>query len=145
MVIKPKYIQVDCLEKEGLDLRQAEAVLKHKPDIIILEYPNNEKNPSLTFNEYGALEKPKDMVKKKNQKFSDKVLKIHPWAEADTVMWRNIARLWKSGHQCMVYSVDAPSDLTGEWLEVWKNCYPCVKKNWLWWVSFFVRFTIRKV
>ena len=137
--MKPKYIQVDCKETNKLDLRQAEAVLKHKPDIIILEYPNNNQTPDLEFNRFGALEKPKKMVEERIKEFPGEVLKIHPWARADTVMWKNIANLWSSGHQVLVYAVDAPNELTREWLEVWSYTYPCVKKNWVWWVQIYLR------
>ncbi len=137
--MKPKYIQFDCKEVDELDLRQANAVTKYKPDIIILEYPNNNKTPDLVFNKYEALKKPKELVKKRLKNFSNNVLKIHPWVKADTVMWKNIASLWAKDHQISIYSVDAPSELTSEWLDVWRYTYPCVKKNWLWWVQIYLR------
>jgi hypothetical protein len=137
--MKPKYIQINCRETDKLDLRQAKAVLRHKPDIIILEYPNNRKTPDLPFNKYEALEKPKEMVKKRLKGFPKKVLKIHPWAKADTIMWQNIASLWARGHQILVYAVDAPNELTREWLGAWRHAYPCIKKNWLWWVKIYLR------
>lgn len=138
-IMKPKYIQVDCRETSTLDLRQAKAVLKYKPDIIILEYPNNGQTPDMEFNKYDALKKPKKMVEDRLKEFPEAVLKIHPWARADTVMWENIASLWNSGHQVLVYAVDAPNELTREWLEVWHHTYPCVKKNWIWWVQIYLR------
>ena len=137
--MKPKYIQVSCKETEELDLCQAEAVLKFKPDIIVLEYPNNNKTPDSPFNKYGALNKPKEMVAERLKEFPDEVLKIHPWVKADTIMWRNVASLWAQDHQVLIYVVDAPSELTNEWLEVWKHTYPCVKKNWVWWVKIYLR------
>ena len=137
--MKPRYIQFNCREEDKPDLRQAKAVLKYKPDIIILEYPNNNKTPDLPFNKYGALKKPKNMVKNRLKKFPDKVLKIHPWLKADTIMWKNIAGLWAKGHQILIYAVDGPNELTGEWLEVWRHAYPCVTKNWVWWVRIYLR------
>ncbi len=137
--MEPKYIQFDCVESEKLDLRQANAVLRHKPDIIILEYPNNNKTPDLEFNKYDALKKPKDLVKKRLKKFPDEILKIHPWAKADQIMWENVADLWAKDHQVFVYAVDAPNELTSEWLDVWRHMYPCVKKNWVWWVKIYLR------
>lgn len=137
--MKPKYIQVNCKETEELDLRQAEAVVKFKPDIIVLEYPSNNKTPSLPFNKYDALNKPKKMVAERLKGFPDEVLKIHPWVRADTIMWENVASLWAQGHQVLTYSVDAPSELTSEWLEVWRHTYPGVKKNWIWWVQIYLR------
>ncbi len=137
--MKPKYIQFNCNETDELDLRQANAVLKYKPDIIILEYPNNNRTPDLLFNRYKALEKPKSMIKERVKDFSDKVLKIHPWARADTIMWKNVVSLWSKDHQVLVYAIDAPSELTKEWLDVWRYTYPSVKKNWIWWVQIYLR------
>ena len=137
--MQPKYLQFNCREVDELDLRQANAVLKHRPDIIILEYPNNNKTPDLPFNKYEAKKKPKGLVQKRLKDLPKEVLKIQPWAKADTIMWKNVAGLWQSGHQVMVYTVDAPSELTGEWLAVWRNTYPSVKKNWVWWVQIYLR------
>lgn len=137
--MRPKYIQVNCRETDKLDLRQANAVLKHKPDIIVLEYPNNKNTPDLEFNKYNALEKPKEIVEKRLKEFPEEVLKTHPWAKADTIMWKNVANLWSKGHQILLYAVDAPNELTKEWLEVWNHTYPCVKKNWVWWVQIYLR------
>lgn len=137
--MKPRYIQFNCKETDELDLRQANAVLEYEPDIIILEYPNNNKTPDLPFNKYDALKKPKDMVERRLQKFPDKVLKIHPWVKADTIMWKNVAGLWAKNHQIFMYAVDAPNELTREWLDVWRHTYPCVKKNWIWWVQIYLR------
>ena len=75
--MKPTYFQFNCKEIDKLDLHQANAVLKHKPDIIVLEYPNNNKTPDLPFNQYSPLKKPKGMIKSRLKKFPDKVLKIH--------------------------------------------------------------------
>jgi len=137
--MKPRYVQFNCEEANGLDLRQAKAVLKHKPDIIILEYPNNNKTPDLPFNKYGALEKPKKMVNDRLKEFPQEVLRIHPWAKSDTLMWKNVSVLWANGQQVLLYAVDAPNELTKEWLDVWKYTYPCIKKNWIWWVRIYLR------
>jgi len=137
--MKPIYHQFNCKETDELDLRQANAVLELKPDIIILEYPNNKKTPNLPFNNYPALEKPKQLVNKRLKEFPEKILKIHPWAKADTIMWKNINSLWGKNHQVLVYAVDAPVELTKEWLEVWNHMYPCSKRNWLWWVQIYLR------
>lgn len=137
--MKPIYIQFDCKETDESDLRQANAVLKHKPDIIILEYPNNNKTPDLPFNKYSPLKKPKDMIRARLKEFPGEVLQIHPWVKADTIMWNNIANLWEKGHQVLIYSVDAPNELTKEWLEVWNHAYPCIKENWVWWVKIYLR------
>lgn len=100
--MEPKYIQFDCKETDELDLRQANAVLRYEPDIIILEYPNNNKTPNLVFNKYDALKKPKDLVRKRLKKFPDEILKTHPWVKADTIMWKNVVDLWAKDHQVFI-------------------------------------------
>lgn len=137
--LKPKYLQFDCKETKQLDLRQANAVLEHKPDIIILEYPNNNKTPDSPFNKYQAQMKPKELLEERLKGFPKEVIRIHPWVKADEIMWKNIVQLWSEGHQIMVYTTDGPNELTRELLEVWNYTYPCVKKNWLWWVRIYLR------
>ena len=134
--LKPRFIQIDCREKNRSDLRQAKAVLKYKPDIIILEYPNNKDTPDTLFNAYEPAHKPL----KKLPTFSKETLAISPWVKSDVVMWNNIAYLWKKEkQQVLLYQVDAPKELVNEWLLVWKNMYPCDLKNWLWWVRIYLR------
>ena len=135
----PKIIQVDCKESKELDLSQANAILEYRPDIILLEYPNNEKYPDMQLNKFGPNDKPKNMVDKRTADFPSEVLKIHPWVVADTYMWRNIAELWVNGHQVLTYPTDGPSELTSEWLEVWNHMYPQATKNWVWWVQIYLR------
>ena len=134
--LKPRFIQVDCRETNKLDLRQAKAVLKYKPDIIILEYPNNEKTPDTIFNKYAPANKPL----KKLPKFSKETFAMNPWVKSDVVMWNNVVYLWKKEEcQVLIYQIDAPSELVSEWLLVWNNMYPCALKNWLWWVRSYLR------
>ena len=134
--LKPRFIQIDCREINKLDLRQARAVLKYKPDIIILEYPNNKKTPDTIFNKYTPANKPL----KNLPKFSKETFVVNPWVKSDVVMWNNIAYLWtKEKRQALVYSVDAPSELVREWFYVWENMYPCALKNWLWWTIIYLR------
>ncbi len=138
MNIKPKYIQVNLPETEKLNLDQAEAVSKYRPDIILLEYPNNEKTPDTIYNQYSVINKPFDQIEKQKEGLKE-ILPVHPWAQADIAMWDNIAKLWQTGQECLVYRTDGPSELTSEWLLVWKNMYPCATKNWLWWVQIYLR------
>lgn len=134
--LNPKFIQINCRETKKTDLRQARGVLEYKPDIIIMEYPNNKKTPDTIFNKYSPADKPL----KKLPKFSKETLLIAPWAKSDVVMWNNIAYLWKKKeHQVFIYKVDAPSELVNEWFSVWENMYPCALKNWLWWARIYLR------
>lgn len=135
--MKIRFIQFDCREKDKLDLRQAKAVLKYKPDIIFLEYPNNKKTPDTIFNKFSPLNKP---IKKLPNKFSKKTLLLCPWLKSDIIMWDNIVHLWKKEkHQVLVYYADAKEELLNEWLIVWENMYPSALKNWLWWVKIYLR------
>ena len=135
-ISSPRCIQIDCRETRKLDLRQARAVLQYKPDIIILEYPNNNKTPNMIFNKYSPANKPL----KKLPKFSRETFIINPWVKSDIVMWNNIAYLWgKEKHQVLLYPVDAPTELVKEWFLVWDNMYPCALKNWLWWTRIYLR------
>lgn len=134
----PKYIQINLPETDKLNLDQAEAVLKYKPDIILLEYPNNEKTPDTIYNNYSTKDKPLEKIKEQEESLQ-KQLVSQPWAQADITMWKNIAKLWQEGHECLVYRTDAPSELANEWFLVWKNMYPCATKNWLWWVKIYLR------
>ena len=135
----PIFKQINCTESDKLDLRQAEAVLRYKPDIILLEYPCNSEPPDTPLNHYEALKKPKELVAERTKAFSDEVLRKHPWAAADTQMWQNVAQLWSEGHQVLAYPTDAPSELTSEWWEVWNHMYPAATKNWVWWVPIYLR------
>lgn len=136
--MKAKYIQINCREGKESDLRQAEAVLKYKPDIIFLEYPNSNKTPSTIFNKYKPKDKPLYLVKKQQENLKE-VQRTMPWVKSDIIMWENLGKLWKQGYQVFVYNVDAPSELTSEMYGVWKNKYPTIKKNWLWWVRIYLR------
>lgn len=58
MKLNPKFIQRDCVEGGNADLRQAEAVLKHRPDIIIFEMPQGSSSgPGTIFNSYSCANK----------------------------------------------------------------------------------------
>lgn len=134
--LKPKFIQIDCRETKNVDLRQARAVLKYRPDIIILEYPSDKIGPDTIFNKY----RPENKPLKKLPKFSKETLAINPWVKSDIVMWENIVHLWKKeNHQVLIYQADAPAELVKEWFFVWENMYPCALKNWLWWTRIYLR------
>ncbi|MBL7036747.1 hypothetical protein ISR94_02800 [Candidatus Microgenomates bacterium] len=136
--MKYKFIQVNCIEGDNIDLRQAESILKYKPDIVLLEYPNNNKTPNTIYNSYKPNNKPLHLIKEQ-QKRLQRHIKTMPWVKSDIVMWENIEKLWKMNHQVLVYRTDAPNKLTNEWFEVWNHMYPCAKRNWLWWVQIYLR------
>lgn len=137
----PVFHQVNCIEsRDGtLDLRQAEAIGKYKPDIIILEYPTEGSVPEFPLNDYLPTEKPADLVAERTKEFSEKILKANPWVAADTIMWREVVKAWNQGKQIYAYPTDGPYELISEWREVWDHMYPQAIHNWVWWVPIYLR------
>jgi hypothetical protein len=137
----PVFHQINCAENRNgvLDLRQAEGIKKYQPDIVILEYPSNSEMPYFELNDFGALEKPKELVAQRLRPFSKELLKKDPWVAADIIMWQEIAKLWARGKQVFVYPTDGTFELISEWREVWNHMYPLSTQNWVWWVQIYLR------
>ncbi|MFH1078153.1 MAG: hypothetical protein V1745_02640 [Patescibacteria group bacterium] len=127
-------IQVNCTESERLDLRQAKAVKTHKPDILILEYPNNQPMQIKGRRHFGPCSPMSDIPR-----ISTRAQKLTPWVRSDIAMWKAVTELRKKGHNVSAYAVDAPREIVTSWFDVWKNMYPCALKNWLWWVRIYIR------
>jgi hypothetical protein len=136
--MKARFIQVDCIEGNKIDHRQSDAVLKHKPDMVFLEYPMEGRTPDSVFNKYKPESKPRKLLENQINSLK-KHSKDTSWIKSDIKMWENIEKLWENGHDVKIYKVDAPRELVTVWNEVWKNMYPCAKKNWLWWVRIYLR------
>lgn len=137
-MIKPKFHQFDCREQNRADFRQARAVLKYKPDIIIFELHEKHGSPETIFNKHDCKNKPVGEIAiiRKSLK---KVSREFRYALSDVKMWENIERLWREGHNILLYNVDGPRELRAEFFEVWNHMYPCATKNWLWWVRIYLR------
>lgn len=136
--MKPTFYQFNCREQNRPDYRQARAVLKYRPDIIIFEAPEKNGSPDVIFNRYVCDKKPKEEIKK-IQNDLKRVSKEFGYVLSDVRTWQNIDSLWKMGHNTLLYNVDAPSELRSKWFEVWEHMYPCAAKNWLWWVRIYLR------
>jgi hypothetical protein len=136
--MKPRFIQINCCESGNVDLRQAQAVLKYKPDAILFEYPNDQKTLGYSVNQFEPKKKPLHNIRKL-QKSLRRASKNDGWVSSDIQVFENIISVWKQGHQILLYNVDAPFDLVSEWNQVWKNMYPSALRNWLWWVRIFLR------
>lgn len=142
--MKAQYLQVSSLEQaitknwKGPDYRQAQAVLKYRPDIIIFEYANEGKTPDTIYNKYPCSKKPLERIRVR-QKYLKRLAKNYPEALADIPIWSNIVKLWKQGRDIKLYNVDSPRELRAELYEVWKGMYPCAMNNWLWWVQVYLR------
>ncbi len=84
--MKPKFHQFDCREQNRTDLRQARAVLKYKPDIIIFELAGKRGSPETIFNKYDCENKPfgeiaiiQKSLKKASRKFGYALSNIKTW------------------------------------------------------------------
>lgn len=122
-------------------MRQADAMLKYKPDIIFREAPSTEHGAILVFDHKGTIKEHGRIVKgeiKKLQKVSREV----PWAASDIAVYENAHKLFKLGHRVKIYNVDAPSELLRETI---KNKWNLMEKprrrgsHLLWWVYIYLR------
>lgn len=143
--MKIKYIQVDVREEINSknwikpDYRQAESVLKYRPDILIFESACS-KTPNTIYNKYSCQNKPLDLIRKKQDRYKKtSMVPGNGDALSDIKLWDNIIKLWNEGHDVLIYNVDGPERLRTEFFQVWKYMYPCALKNWLWWVRIYLR------
>jgi hypothetical protein len=90
------------------------------------------------FNKYKCEKKPFNKVEtfKKNAQKGGEQFK---YSLSDLPMWDNIVKLWKEGHNVLLYNIDSPKDVFHENFPAWLYAYPCIKKNWLWWVRIYLR------
>lgn len=137
MKIQPKFIQRNCTEGDRIDLRQANAIQKYKPDIIIFEMPQGKNGPNAIFNKYSCNKKPVAKVYEMIKSFKESA-KTYPYAESDIYVWENIVNLWKQGINTMVYNVDALPLLRHS--NIYKNkSYNFAKNKWVFWVYLYLR------
>ncbi len=136
-----KTHQISCLEGKKIDLRQAEAVLLHRPDVVIFEAPPVGKTPSLIYNKYSASKKPLREVEKYKRMLRRLATKA-PWVMSDIYVYENIVKLWKEGHDVKLYNVDAPTKLLRINLKIDKNWDPKPYRrgtHFEWWVRIYLR------
>lgn len=143
MRLKPRFIQRSCVEGNKIDLRQADAVLDHKPDIIFFERPQNKNGkPGTVFNHYSCRTKP---TKKINEIIKEAKIaaKEFPYAEGDIFIWKNINKLWDEGINTQIYNVDSPQRMRAEGFYLFNKPisegYPGVRKDWLFWAYLYLR------
>ena len=141
MKLKPKFIQFDCIEGDRTDLRQSNAILFYKPDIIIFETPQDIHGPNVITNRYSCAKKPIERVDK-IIKGLKKEAKRYLYAASDIIVWENIKKMWKLGINTQIYNVDSPTRLRREFSLFKKPNsvgYPAVRKYWLFWVYLYLR------
>lgn len=136
--MRPKFIQENCTEGAETDLRQAELILKHRPDIILFELPAGSNGPATIFNKYEVNKKPfkkvTEIIKKLKQ-----ATKRYPYAKSDIVVWENIMKLWKQNHNIYIFNIDAPKELRKKYSETLEPKYPQARQDWLFWVYLYIR------
>ncbi|MBT4804712.1 hypothetical protein HON71_00920 [Candidatus Woesearchaeota archaeon] len=89
-------------------IKKAEAILNHKPEIILFEMPEGS---IPDFNKYEALEKPKQLILEWEASLK-KSSKMYPWLKSEILVVKAINQLWNSGHQVLIYEIDGPQELT---------------------------------
>lgn len=138
MGITPKFIQKNCIEGNKIDLRQANAVLKYKPDIILFELPSGKNGRNTIFNKYPANKK---SLKKLDEIIKNLEIQVkkYAYAKSDIAVWKNIKKLWLQGHNVEIYYVDAPDELRRKYSQNFEPKYPQARKDWLFWVYLFIR------
>lgn len=138
MKITPKFIQRSCVEGNKIDLSQANAILKYKPDIILFELPAGKNGLETIFNKYPTNKKPLKKVDEiiKNLKIS---AKKYPYAESDIFVWQNIKKLWSEGHNVLIFNIDAPDELRREYIKKLELKWPGALKDFLFWVYQYIR------
>lgn len=136
-MIKPKFIQRNCIEGSKIDLRQSDAVKKYKPDIIIFEMPEIKNSPNTIFNQYSCQNKPLEKVEKiiENLKIS---AKKYPYAKSDIAVWHNILALWKQGINVQIYNVDSPDLLRRSYIFT-ETSYLSARKEPYFWAFLYLR------
>ncbi len=132
--------QFSCREENGVDMRQANAVLKYRPDIILYEGPSNGK-PNIVFDTH----KPNKEVKKDLKEITQYLKKIsqkEPWVMSDIYSFNNVFKISQEGQKTKIYYVDGPHELlsqtiTNKWNRISR---PRRRGNHLlWWVYIYLR------
>lgn len=132
-----KFIQKDCIEGDKIDLRQANAILKYKPDIVLFELPAGKLGPDTLFNKYPVHKKPLKKVDEIIKNLKESALK-YPYALSDVATWENIKKLWAQGHNVYIYNIDSPNELRRGYFET-EVAYPKARRAWLFWVYLYIR------
>jgi hypothetical protein len=136
-----KLIQASCLESNKTDSRQADAVLRHRPDVIIFESPMPDSTYEDVCNHYLPHQKPIAVIRKRMQMLRQ-IAKKCPWVLSDVQMYENVIALWKKGHDIKLYHVDASPELLQIVTPNSQQLIPCRRGTYLmWWTRIFLRET----
>ena len=137
--MKPRFIQENCTEGNRADLRQARAVTRYRPDIILFEYPAEKGNPSLVFNRYDPDKKPLKEVERIKRGLKIAARKF-PYALSDVPVWENIEKLWHAGHNVLLFNVDGAEELRRDYFKLAHGLtYDEQRKTPIFWVHCYLR------
>lgn len=139
--VNMKLHQFSCFEGKKVDLRQANAVLHHRPDVIIFEASPVGRTPNSIFNKHKPSSKPLTKITK-HKEMLRQLAKKALWVLSDVYVYDNIVKLWKEGHDVKLYNVDASSELLKVNLNIdthW-DPKPCRRgAHFEWWVRIYLR------
>ena len=89
--------------------KQAEAILKIKPDIILFELPRV--GELSYFNKFKPKNKPHERIDNIKEHFSA-LSKYYPWFASFYKIIEAVEQLWSKGKQVYLYEIDGPVELT---------------------------------
>jgi hypothetical protein len=137
--MKPKFIQENCVEGNRIDLRQARLIARRKPNIVLLELPAGPRGPQTVFNRHPLGQKPLAALHNIERSLRITARK-YPYALSDVAVWKNIATLWKSGHDVLVFNIDGPRVLRRAYFGKYGSTpYPVARKMVIFWVHLYLR------
>ena len=138
-LVRPLFIQENCIEGNRIDLRQANVVAQYRPDVILFELPAEKGNPSLIFNRYSPDKKPRREIWQKIRK-AKIAGREFPYALSDVRVWENIKELWRDGHDVLLFNIDGPDDLRRSYFNLTKGIsYDLQRKRLIFWVHCYLR------
>ncbi len=137
--MKPRFIQKNCIEGNRTDLRQANVVSEYQPDIIFFELPAKKGKPSLIFNRYAPDKKPCKEVKRIKRSLKTTARKF-PYAMSDFYVWESIEKLWRNGHNVLLFNIDGQDELRRDYFKLARGLtYDLQRKHLLFWVHCYLR------
>lgn len=96
---------------ERVGYKQAEEILRVKPDAVLFEYPTHKRNFLSEFNRFNPKEKPKQKILKWKGSY-EVSSKKYPWLKSKYKIVEAIEQLWNEGKQVYLFEIDAPIELT---------------------------------
>jgi hypothetical protein len=126
------------VEGSKIDLRQADAILKHRPDIIMFEMPRGKNDIGTIFNKFSCEKKPLKRVNEIIKKL-ELSAKKYPYALSDVAVWDNIKKLWTEGKDVKIYNIDSPDEIRREFHLFQDPGYPAVRKDPVFWAYLYLR------